>query len=103
SRNRYLSPSERAVAPRVQEALRAARDRAHRGEVDAARLESALQAELAAIPGARVDYARVVDAETLQPLARLDRPALAAVAVFLGTTRLIDNLLLAEPGTSHAE
>ena len=40
--------------------------------------------ELAAIPGARVDYARIVDADTLRPLARLDRPALAAVAVFLG-------------------
>ncbi len=62
--------------------------------MDVARLESALRAELAAIPGARVDYARVVDAETLQPLARLDQPAVAAVAVFLGTTRLIDNITL---------
>jgi pantoate--beta-alanine ligase len=49
---------------------------------------------LSAIPGARVDYARVVDAETLQPLARLDRPAVAAVAVFLGSTRLIDNVTI---------
>jgi pantoate--beta-alanine ligase len=59
-----------------------------------ARLESALAAELAAVPGARVDYARVVDAETLQPLARLDRPAVAAAAVFLGATRLIDNIAI---------
>ncbi|MDY3552629.1 pantoate--beta-alanine ligase [Gemmata sp. JC717] len=103
SRNRYLSPAERAVAPRIQQALRAARERARAGEVDAARLESALHAELSAIPGARVDYARVVDAETVQPLARLDRPAVAAVAVFLGTTRLIDNLSLAERGTRDAE
>ncbi|HJZ58364.1 MAG TPA: pantoate--beta-alanine ligase, partial [Gemmataceae bacterium] len=61
-----------------------------------ARLESALHAELAAIPGARVDYARIADAQTLQPLARLDRPAVAAVAVFLGTTRLIDNLVISD-------
>src|SRR4051794_4245051 len=84
SRNRYLSAEERAVAPRIYQALQATRNRALAGEVDAARLESALVAELAAIPGARIDYARVVDAETLQPLARLDRPAVAAVAVFLG-------------------
>jgi len=95
SRNRYLSPAERAVAPRIQQALQAARSRALAGEIDAARLQSALAAELSAIPGARLDYASIVDAETLQPLARLDRPAVAAVAVFLGTTRLIDNVLLA--------
>lgn len=94
SRNRYLSAADRAAAPRIYQALEAARSRARAGEVDAARLESALHAELAAIPGARVDYARVVDADTLQPLARLDRPAVAAVAVFLGATRLIDNISL---------
>ncbi|MBP3957066.1 pantoate--beta-alanine ligase [Gemmata sp. G18] len=95
SRNRYLSAEQRAVAPRIYQMLQATRARAAAGEIDVARLESALFADLAAIPGARVDYARVVDAETLQPLARLERPAVAAVAVFLGTTRLIDNLVLA--------
>jgi pantoate--beta-alanine ligase len=92
SRNRYLSAAERAVAPRIYQTLQSARARAAAGEIDAARLESALAAELSALPGAQVDYARVVDAETLQPLARLDRPAVAAVAVYLGGTRLIDNL-----------
>jgi pantoate--beta-alanine ligase len=92
SRNRYLSAAERAAAPGIHRALEATRARARAGEVDVARLESALAAELAALPDARVDYARVVDAETLQPLSRLDRPAVAAVAVFLGATRLIDNV-----------
>jgi pantoate--beta-alanine ligase len=92
SRNRYLSAPERAVAPRIYQALQKTRARARAGEVDVARLESALAAELAALPGARVDYARIVDAQTLQPLARMDRPAVATVAVFLGTTRLIDNI-----------
>ncbi len=96
SRNRYLKANEREVAPRIQQALRATRARAAAGEIDVARLQSALAAELAAVPGARVDYASIVDAETLQPLARLDRPAVAAVAVYLGTTRLIDNLALTE-------
>jgi pantoate--beta-alanine ligase len=94
SRNRYLSPAERAAAPRIYQALQAARARALGGETDAARLESALRAELGTIPGARVDYASIVDAESLRPLARLDRPAVAAVAVVLGTTRLIDNVVI---------
>ncbi len=96
SRNRYLSSTERAVAPAIYKALRAIRSRAVAGEIDVARLESALNAELAAIPGSRIDYARVVDVDTLQPLPRLDRPAVAAVAVFLGTTRLIDNLIISD-------
>ncbi|MCE9563062.1 MAG: pantoate--beta-alanine ligase [Planctomycetes bacterium] len=94
SRNRYLSPTERSTAPAIYRALQNVKARALAGEIDVARLESALHAELAAIPGSRVDYARILDSETLQPLPRLDRPALAAVAVFIGTTRLIDNVLI---------
>lgn len=94
SRNRYLSPAERAVAPGIYRALQAVRSRALAGEWDVARLESALAAALAAIPGGRLDYARIVDDATLQPMARLDRPALAAVALSLGTTRLIDNVTI---------
>jgi pantoate--beta-alanine ligase len=94
SRNRYLSPAERAAAPGIHRALRNAAARAQAGEADVSVLEAELAAELAAIPGARVDYARVLDADLLRPLARLDRPAVAAVAVFLGTTRLIDNVLI---------
>ena len=103
SRNRYLTAGERAAAPRIYATLRATRDQALAGEADVARLESALAGELAAIPGARVDYARVVDADTLRPLSRLDRPALAAVAVFLGTTRLIDNIeiMTNDPPLTH--
>jgi pantoate--beta-alanine ligase len=94
SRNRYLNPQERAAAPGIYRALVSIRERILHGEIDVARLESALEADLAAIPGARVDYARIVDDESLQPLSRADRPALAAVAVFLGSTRLIDNITI---------
>ncbi|MBA4066329.1 MAG: pantoate--beta-alanine ligase [Isosphaera sp.] len=94
SRNRYLTPAERAVAPGIHRALQNIAARARAGEADVSVLESELAAELAAIPGARVDYARVLDADLLRPLGRLDRPAVAAVAVFLGTTRLIDNLVI---------
>ena len=94
SRNRYLLPADRAAAPAIYRALQTIRARAGGGEIDVARLEAALNAELATIPGVRLDYARIVDADTLQPLARLDRPVVAAVAVFLGTTRLIDNIVI---------
>lgn len=94
SRNRYLSASERAAAPRLYRALQAVRERALAGEIDVARLESALRTDLEVIPGARVDYARIVDADTLRPIGRLDRPAVALVAVYLGTTRLIDNVVI---------
>jgi pantoate--beta-alanine ligase len=96
SRNRYLSSAERAAAPAIYKALQTIRVRALAGEIDVARLESALNVELASIPGSRIDYARIVDMDTLQPLPRLDRPAVAAVAVFLGTTRLIDNLIISD-------
>jgi pantoate--beta-alanine ligase len=94
SRNRYLTPGERDRAAGIYRALATTKDRAAKGELDVAKLEAGLAAALAAIPGARVEYARVLDSDTLAPLPRLDRPALAAVAVFLGTTRLIDNLSL---------
>ncbi len=100
SRNRYLSATERANAPRIFFALYQLRDRVQAGETDVAKLEAQLLAAVTAIPGARVDYANILDAEILTPLGRLDRPALAAVAVFLGTTRLIDNVVLSPRSAS---
>jgi pantoate--beta-alanine ligase len=64
------------------------------GELSVPVLEQAMSALICAAPGARLDYARVLDAETLDTLSVLDRPALAAVAVYFGTTRLIDNTIL---------
>jgi len=96
SRNRYLSAADRAEAPKIHAALRTVQRRAAEGETDIARLQSGLLADLRAIPGARVDYAEILDAETLRPVAALHRPALAAVAVFLGATRLIDNVIVGQ-------
>jgi pantoate--beta-alanine ligase len=94
SRNRYLSPEERAAAPGIYRALLATRDRFAAGEGDADKLLDRLRQDLTAIPGARVDYAAIVDADTFRPVALVDRPAVLAVAVYLGTTRLIDNVTL---------
>jgi pantoate--beta-alanine ligase len=94
SRNRYLSPAGRAAAPGIYRALSALRDRFQAGERQTDRLLDSARSDLESIPGARVDYIEVVDADTLQPIPVVDRPALAAVAVHLGATRLIDNIPL---------
>jgi pantoate--beta-alanine ligase len=91
SRNVYLSPSERVQALVLSRALEQAHALARAGERDAARLLTLARATIAEAPAARLDYAEVVDAETLVPMATLDRPAIIALAVFIGTTRLIDN------------
>ena len=94
SRNRYLSAGDRALAPRIYAALQSVQRRAASGEVDMTRLQSGLLADLSAIPGATVDYAEILDAESLGAIDLLRQPALAAVAVFMGGTRLIDNVML---------
>ena len=94
SRNVYLSPEERRAAPALWRALRAAEALWQAGERDAERLREAMRAVLAAEPVARVDYVSVADAATLVELARLEGPALASLAAYVGRTRLIDNVLL---------
>ncbi len=94
SRNAYLDPGQRRHAAVLHEALEEARARVEAGERDAAAVQRALAARLASAPGAVVDYAAVVDYESLQPLTRLRGRVLIAVAVKFGGTRLIDNVQL---------
>ena len=100
SRNRYLSSRERAQAVVLHRALVAAEAAVERGERSAAALEALLRREVEAAPLARVQYAEVVDADALQPVETLGRGGasggryLAALAVFFGDTRLIDNTTL---------
>ncbi len=87
SRNAYLRPEERAVAPGIQAALQ----KAMSGPTRLAILKEGRRL-IAKIPGTRLDYLELVDAETLEPVNNLGRPMRLAVAVFLGATRLIDNI-----------
>ncbi len=91
SRNRNLSAQARREALALPRFLAAVRDRFERGEREAGALLAGASEALA--PG-RVDYVEVVDAETLQPVTRVERSALCAAAVFYGGVRLIDNVLL---------
>ncbi len=94
SRNIYLSPEERRAAPALYAALTHARVLWQEGERDAERLRQAVYARLAEEPLIRVDYVSVADAGTMEELAVADRPAVLSLAAWLGTTRLIDAVLL---------
>lgn len=97
SRNRYLSPHERQQALTLYRALRHVSQRVAAGERDCRVLLGEIESLFAATPGLRLDYAAIADPETLAPLERLEGPAVCALAAFVGTTRLIDNMLLAPP------
>jgi pantoate--beta-alanine ligase len=94
SRNQYLDAEQRRQATVLWQALQETQRRVAGGERDAAALQQALASRIEATPGAVLDYAAVVDAETLQPLDQLGGQVLVAVAVRFGGTRLIDNLVL---------
>jgi pantoate--beta-alanine ligase len=95
SRNRYLGAEERAQAVVLSRALVGAREAVVKGERDPQVLVDAMRRVVAEAPLARLQYAEVVDAETLQPVEVLAPGRyLAALAAFLGDTRLIDNLSL---------
>jgi len=93
SRNKYLSPVERRNALSLSRGLRAAEAQFTGGERDAAVLVGTVVRRLEE-GGGRIDYVELLSRDTLQPLTVVDRPAVLAVAVFQGTTRLIDNAFL---------
>jgi pantoate--beta-alanine ligase len=94
SRNTYLSAAERRAALVLPKCLAEARRLMEAGERDAGRLTAAARAVIEAEPQARIDYVEAVDVETLEPLSRLSGEVLVAAAVYVGKTRLIDNLRL---------
>lgn len=94
SRNRYLSAEERQQALILSRALQAAAALAERGEHHAAELLAAMREILQEEPTVRVDYVAVVDPATLLPVETITAGALLAVAAYVGSTRLIDNVLL---------
>lgn len=90
SRNRFLTPAERAVAPRLQQVLQATAARLAAGQAVADAEREAAEALRAA--GFEPDYLRLVEAETLRPLDALRPPARLVAAARLGTVRLLDNI-----------
>ena len=95
SRNQYLTPPQRPQAVCLRRALDAAERLFAAGEREPRKIIAAMRALVAEFPAAKIDYIDIVDDETLQPLAGpIARPALAALAVWVGKPRLIDNAVL---------
>jgi pantoate--beta-alanine ligase len=98
SRNAYLSGPERRTATALYRSLEALRKQIANGERDVAQLAAALRSVIAGEGNVRLDYAEIVDAETLEPVPSLRKNCYALIAVFVGGARLIDNALIEETG-----
>jgi pantoate--beta-alanine ligase len=94
SRNQYLTPEERAQAPVLRQALLEAAQAIKQGETRVTMIRSLLLKRLSKAPLARIDYAEIASAETLQPTPLVTHNCVIALAVFFGKTRLIDNIWL---------
>jgi len=95
SRNIYLNPEERRAARVLSLSLAEARALIEAGERDAGRVLSRMRALIEAEPAARIDYVAAVRPENLEPVSALENGTLIALAVWIGRTRLIDNLIVA--------
>jgi len=102
SRNVYLNAEERKAATVLHRALDAAKSELTAGVRDALQLQAVLHRVLGTERQARVDYAEIVDAETFEPVVRVSKPSYILLAVFIGKTRLIDNLYI-EPKSSESD
>lgn len=96
SRNTYLSPEERQAALVLSQAVALGQKLVAEGEKNAARITAAMSAHIAAQPLARIDYVSAVDGETMLPVEKIAPGVLVAMAVYIGTTRLIDNFIVEE-------
>lgn len=100
SRNALLSPDERRRATCLYRALCAGRDRIRGGERDPQGVATDMRRIVEQASPARIDYISVVSPEDMHPVSRIEGPVLVALAVRIGTTRLIDNLLVDPAGQS---
>jgi len=91
SRNTYLSEAERKAALVLSQSIKLGSDMVKNGEADCGKIIEAMKKHISAEPLAKIDYVKIVDLATMQQIEKLDRPALCAIAVFIGKTRLIDN------------
>jgi len=93
SRNVYLSEVERNQALILSRALAFAGDRIKRGERDADKIIKQMRSMILTISGARIDYAEIRDSRTLGPVKNIRSGVVVALAIFIGKTRLIDNMI----------
>jgi pantoate--beta-alanine ligase len=97
SRNQRLSPQERRVANVLYEGLKVAQALVASGERSAPRVAAAARQVVEGQPGVRLEYLEIVEPRDMQPIERIDGPAVAAGALWVGATRLIDNVICVPP------
>jgi pantoate--beta-alanine ligase len=100
SRNAYLSTTDRRAATVLSHSLERARREIVNGETDIVRLIAALHSVIKTEPGVVLDYAEIVDADTLEPAMTLRKTCYIVLAARVGNTRLIDNALIEPAGDS---
>ena len=94
SRNTYLSEEERKAALILSKTIFMGQKMVEEGETDAAKLVEAMKANIQTEPLAKIDYVKAVDGLTMQQIPEIKSPALVAIAVYIGKTRLIDNFIV---------
>lgn len=93
SRNTYLSIEEREAALVLSRSIFLGKEMVEKGERDCKKILAAMTAEIEKEPLAKIDYVKIVDLDTVQQVEKIDRGILAAIAVYIGKTRLIDNFM----------
>ena len=94
SRNKYLSEKEKAAAALIYKALEKCEQMVRDGIIDVNQLKKQMKEVFYEEPSISIEYICIVDADTLEPLERVGKRALAAIAVHIGATRLIDNIII---------
>ncbi|HBF10313.1 pantoate--beta-alanine ligase [Thermotoga neapolitana] len=94
SRNVYLTPEERKQALALYQSLKIAENLFLNGERDAVKIKEAMINHLSRFDRVKIDYVEIVDEETLEPVEKIDRKVIVAVAAWVGKARLIDNTIL---------
>ena len=94
SRNQYLSPEERSQAASLYRSLHRAEQAFHQGTRNSQELIAIVKEELSTVSTVRPQYVELVHPETMEPLAEVEERGLVAIAAHLGSTRLIDNVVL---------
>lgn len=93
SRNTYLNEQERQAALILSKSLKEGKALVDAGEKDADKIRRVITEKIQSEPLAKIDYVEVVDWNTLEPVQTIEGPVLVAIAVYIGTTRLIDNFI----------
>jgi pantoate--beta-alanine ligase len=93
SRNQRLTPEERLIAPMIYQALTEGRSMIENGERQTLQVKTAVSNRLTSQPAFRVDYVDIVDPRAMQPVDSISGDVRLAAAVWVGSTRLIDNVL----------